>query len=200
MTGVKNMAICNAVKAADRIKYAFRYYNYIREFYGYLLDSIGFSLEPDNCNFDPAAAPAEKVFPPTVDEKTASSEQVASDRMNRAIRAFERMIEIVSTLNVEEYEQERKNREWGLQDPEKFALTSIAEMLFVPSMWFRFSDQSQDVLCKLANEAQSDVMLMDALSLDEHISKIFVEQKKCLETFLPQQLDELRKLKAEMGF
>jgi len=170
---------------------AFRYYNYIREFYGYLLDSIGFSLEPENVSFDPATAPAEKEFPPAVDEKSASQEQVIADKVNRITCAYERMIEIVSSLSVEEYEQERNHREWGLQDAEKFALTSIAEMLLMPSIWCEFDEHSQKVLAKLADEAQSDVALMDALSLENHISKIFVEQKKCLEEFLPKKLEEL---------
>lgn len=157
MTEIKNKTISNAVKAANEQQKAFRYYNYIREFYGYLLDSIGWTLEPEDTSFNPATAPAEKVFPATIDEKNTSSGQVAIDKVKRAIQAYERMIEIISAWSVEKYEQEKDKREWGLQDPEKFALTSIADMLLMPAIWYEFDKSSQKVLAKLANDAQSDV-------------------------------------------
>lgn len=198
MTEIKNKTIGNAVKATNELQKAFRYYNYVREFYGYLLDSIGFCLEPEDNSFDPSTAPAEKVFPPAVDEKIADSNQIAVDKMDRVILAYERMIEIVSMLSVEDYEREKKNREWGLQDPEKFALTSIAEMLFMPALWREFDEPSQDVLCKLADDAQSNVMLMEPLSLEDRISEIFIRQKTCLEEFLPKKLENVKKLRVEM--
>lgn len=166
---------------------AFRYYNYIREFYGYLLDSIGWSLEPEDASFNPATAPAEKVFAPI------------ENKLDAAIAAYERMIEIVTAWSVEKYEQEKEKREWGLQDPEKFALTSIAEMLLMPAIWYEFDVRSQKELAKFGDDAQSDVMLMDALSLEDHIFKLFVKQKGCLDEFLPRKLEELKKLQAEAG-
>ena len=104
MTELKNATISFAVKAATELKKAFHYYNYIREFYGYMLDSIGWTLEPEDSSFDPATAPAEKIFPPRVDEKLVTSKQVAVDKCTRAIAAYERMIEIVSAWSVEKYE------------------------------------------------------------------------------------------------
>lgn len=199
MTEIKNKTISNAVKATNELQKAFRYYNYIREFYGYLLDSIGWTLEPEDTSFNPATAPAEKVFPATIDEKITSSEQVAADKVARAIQAYERMIEIVSAWSVEKYEQEKGKREWGLQDPEKFALTSIAEMLLMPTIWYEFDEFSQKVLSKLANDAQSDVMLMEPLPLEDHISDIFKRQKACLEEFLPKRLEYLKELQAKIG-
>lgn len=198
MTEIKNKTISNAVKAANEQQKAFRYYNYIREFYGYLLDSIGWTLEPEDTSFNPATAPAEKVFPATIDEKITSSEQVAADKVARAIQAYERMIEIISAWSVEKYEQEKDKREWGLQDPEKFALTSIADMLLMPAIWYEFDKSSQKVLAKLANDAQSDVMLMEPLLLEDHISKLFVKQRGRLEDFLPQKLEELKNLLAKI--
>ena len=127
-----------------------------REFYGYLLDSIGWTFELEDSNFDPATAPAEKAFPSGVAEKLATSEQVAADKCARAIAAYERMIEIVSAWSVEKYEQEKSKREWGLQDPEKFALTCIADMFYRPSIWREFDESSQRELVKLGDDAQSD--------------------------------------------
>jgi hypothetical protein len=199
MTEMKNKVIGNAVKATREQQKAFRYYNYVREFYGYLLDSIGWSLEPEDASFNPATASAEKVFTPGVDEKIATSKEVAADKCARAIAAYERMIEVVTAWSVEKYEQEKEKREWGLQDPEKFALTSIAEMLLMPAIWYEFDVRSQKELAKLGDDAQSDVMLMDALSLEDHISKLFAKQKGCLDEFLPRKLEELKKLQAEAG-
>lgn len=199
MTEEQNEKIGNAVKTTNEVKYAFRYYNYVREFYGYLLDSIGWTLEPEDTNFDPATAPAEKVFASTIDEKTATSEQVAADKCARAIAAYERMLEIISAWSVEKYEQEKGKREWGLQDPEKFALTSIAELLFMPSIWHKFDEHSENALKKLADDAQSAVMLMEPLMLEDAIGKIFTKQKKCLEKFLPEKLKELKELQAKIN-
>ena len=194
MTESKNATISFATKAAKELQKAFRYYNYVREFYGYLLDSIGWTLEPEDTSFNPAMAPAEKAFPPGVDEKIATSKEIAADKCARAIAAYERMIEIVSAWSVEKYEQEKEKREWGLQDPEKFALTSIAEMLLMPAIWHEFDARSQKELAKLGDDAQSDVMLMEPLMLEDHISKLFAKQKGCLEEFLSQKLEELKGL------
>lgn len=196
MTESKNTTINFTVKAAKELEKAFRYYNYVREFYGYLLDSIGWTLEPEDSSFNPATAPAEKVFLPGVDEKLATSEQVAADKCARAIAAYERMIEIVTAWSVEKYEEEKGKREWGLQDPEKFALTSIAEILFMPAIWYEFDERSQKELAKLGDDAQSAVMLMEPLMLEDAIGGIFVRQKSCLEKFLPRKLEELKNLRA----
>ena len=196
MTESKNTTINFTVKAAKELEKAFRYYNYVREFYGYLLDSIGWTLEPEDSSFNPATAPAEKVFLPGVDEKIATSEQVAADKCARAIAAYERMIEIVTAWSVEKYEEEKGKREWGLQDPEKFALTSIAEILFMPAIWYEFDERSQKELAKLGDDAQSAVMLMEPLMLEDAIGGIFVRQKSCLEKFLPRKLEELKNLRA----
>lgn len=192
----QNEKIGNAVKATKELQKAFRYYNYVREFYGYLLDSIGWTLEPEDSSFNPATAPAETVFATAIDEKTATSEQAAADKVARAIAAYERMLEIVTAWSVEKYEQEKGKREWGLQDPEKFALTSIAEMLFKPLIWFEFDESSQKTLARYADDAQSAVMLMEPLMLEDAIGKIFAEQKKCLEKFLPGKIEKLMGLYA----
>lgn len=196
MTESKNATINFTVKAAKELEKAFRYYNYVREFYGYLLDSIAWTLEPEDSSFNPATAPAEKLFPPGVDEKLATSEQFAADKCARAIAAYERMIEIVTAWSVEKYEEEKGKREWGLQDPEKFALTSIAEMLFIHTIWYEFDERSQKELAKLGDDAQSAVMLMEPLMLEDAIGEIFVRQKSCLEKFLPRKLEELKNLRA----
>ena len=192
-------SISFSVDSSRELKKAFRYYNYVREFYGYLLDSIGWTLEPEDSNFNPATAPAEKIFPPEVDEIFPTSEQIAVDKCTRAITAYERMIEIVLAWTVEKYEEEKSKREWGLQDPEKFALTSIAEMLFMPTIWYEFDERSQKALAKLGDDAQSAVMMMEPLMLEDAIGKIFAEQRKCLEDFLPRKLEELKNLLAERG-
>ena len=106
------------------------------------------------------------------------------------------MIEIVTAWSVEKYEEEKGKREWGLQDPEKFALTSIAEILFMPAIWYEFDERSQKELAKLGDDAQSAVMLMEPLMLEDAIGGIFVRQKSCLEKFLPRKLEELKNLRA----
>lgn len=198
MTEIKNKTIGNAMKATNELKKAFRYYNYVREFYGDLMDSIGLSLEPGNKCFDPATAPAEKKFPPAVDEKNSLPELVTLDKMNRAIRAYEQMIKIVAALSTEDYETGVKECA-ALRDTEKPGLTFIAEVLLVPSLWREFDEHSQDMLHELADETRGFVILEDPRMIEESIGKIFMRQKTCLEEFLPRKLEELKKLHAEIG-
>ena len=176
--------------AEKEMNKAFRYYNYVREFYGYLCDSLDLVFEEGCDEFDPAFAPAEKKFPAAegVDEIA-----VILDNMARAVRAYEGMLEIVGILDEEGVEKAAQERGM-MQDSHKFALTSIAEYFPTTSLWREFDESAQKQLDKYANDAQSAVALMEPLSLESAIHKIFVEQKECLEKFLPQKIDELKKL------
>jgi len=182
----------------EEMNKAFRYYNYVREFYGYLCDSLDLVFE-DNCDeFDPAYAPAEKEFPPAegIDgNSTAKAKTI--DEMSRAIRAYETMQTIIAILDKDGVEKAAQNRGM-LQDTHKFALTSIAEWFSIPDIWHEFDDYAYGQLYKYANDAQSAVSLMEPLPLESAIHKIFAAQKECLEKFLPQKIETLKKLKAEM--
>lgn len=167
--------------AEKEMSKAFRYYNYVREFYGYLCDSLDLVFEEGCDEFDPAFAPAEKKFPPAD----------GVDEMIRAVRAYEAMQEIVGILDEEGVEKAAQERGM-MQDSHKFALTSIAEYFPTTSLWREFDEHAQKQLAKYANDAQSAVLLMSPLSLESAIHKIFAEQKKCLEKFLPQKIDKLR--------
>ena len=175
--------------AEKEMNKAFRYYNYVREFYGYLCDSLDLVFEEGCDEFDPAFAPAEKKFPAAegVDEMA-----VILDNMARAVRAYEGMLEIVGILDEEGVEKAAQERGM-MQDSHKFALTSIAEYFPTTSLWREFDEHAQKQLDKYANDAQSAVALMEPLSLESAIHKIFLEQKDCLEKFLPQKIDELKK-------
>ena len=169
--------------AEKEMSKAFRYYNYVREFYGYLCDSLDLVFEEGCDEFDPAFAPAEKEFPP--------AEGV--DEMARAIHAYEAMQEIVGILDEEGVEKAAQERGM-MQDSHKFALTSIAEYFPTTSLWREFDESAQKQLDKYANDAQSAVALMEPLSLESAIHNIFEKQAECLEKFLPQKIDELKKL------
>ena len=184
--------------AKEEMNKAFRYYNYVREFHGYLCDSLDFVFE-DGCNeFDPAYAPAEKEFPPAGGiDGNSSAKTIALDKMTRAIRAYETMQTIIAVLEKEDVENVAEN--YGMmQDNHKFALTSIAEWFPTPSIWREFDESAQKQLNKYAGDAQSAVLLMEPLSLESAIHKIFAEQKKSLEKFLPLKIGELKKMQAEM--
>ena len=172
---------------------AFRYYNYVREFYGYLCDSLDLVFEEGCDEFDPAYAPAEKEFPPAEGVDDSSTNVVALNNIARAVRAYEAMQEIVGILDEEGVEKAAQERGM-MQDSHKFALTSIAEYFPTTSLWREFDEHAQKQLDKYANDAQSAVALMEPLSLESAIHKIFAEQKDCLEKFLPQKIDELKKL------
>lgn len=169
---------------------AFRYYNYVREFYGYLCDSLDLVFEEGCDEFDPAFAPAEKEFPAAdgVDEMA-----VTLDNMARAVHAYEAMQEIVGILDEEGVAKAAQERGM-MQDSHKFALTSIAEYFPTTSLWREFDEHAQKQLNKYANDAQSAVALMEPLSLESAIHNIFEKQAECLEKFLPQKIDELKKL------
>jgi hypothetical protein len=182
----------------EEMNKAFRYYNYVREFYGYLCDSLDLVFE-DGCDeFDPAYAPAEKEFPPAegIDENSAAKAKTI-DEMSRTVRAYETMQSIIAILDKDGVEKAAQNRGM-LQDTHKFALTSIAEYFPTTSLWCEFSSPAQSQLTKYANDAQNAVSLMEPLALESAIHKIFAEQKECLEKFLPQKIETLKKLKAEM--
>ncbi len=168
--------------AKEELNKAFRYYNYVREFYGYLFDSLDLVFEDDYNEFDPAYAPAEKEFPP--------AEGV--DELSRAIRAYETMQTIVAILDKDSVEKAARNRGM-LQDTHKFALTSIGEYFPTTTLWREFEEPAQKLLAKYADDAHSAIMLMEPLSLESAIHKIFTEQKECLEKFLPQKIEELKK-------
>jgi hypothetical protein len=172
---------------------AFRYYNYVREFYGYLCDSLDLVFEEGCDEFDPAYAPAEKEFPPAEGVDDSSANAVTLDNMARAVRAYEGMLEIVGILDEEGVENAAQERGM-MQDSHKFALTSIAEYFPTTSLWREFDESAQKQLDKYANDAQSAVLLMSPLSLENVIHNIFVKQAECLEKFLPQKIDELKKL------
>lgn len=176
--------------AEKEMNKAFRYYNYVREFYGYLCDSLDLVFEEGCDEFDPAFAPAEKKFPAAegVDEMA-----VILDNMARAVRAYEGMLEIVGILDEEGVEKAAQERGM-MQDSHKFALTSIAEYFPTTSLWREFDESAQKQLDKYANDAHSAVLLMSPLSLENAIHNIFVKQAECLEKFLPQKIDELKKL------
>ncbi|SIN91283.1 hypothetical protein [Fibrobacter sp. UWB11] len=184
--------------AEEEMNKAFRYYNYVREFYGYLCDSLDLVFEDDCCEFDPAYAPAEKEFPPAegIDENS-TAKAIALDKMARAIRAYETMRTIVAVLDKDGVEKSANNRGM-MQDPHKFALTSIGEYFPTTTLWREFEEPAQKRLGKYADDAQSAIMLMEPLSLESAIHNIFAEQKECLEKFLPQKIEELKKLQAEM--
>lgn len=167
--------------AEKEMSKAFRYYNYVREFYGYLCDSLDLVFEEGCDEFDPAFAPAEKEFPP--------AEGV--DEMARAIRAYEGLQKMVKILD-EDIIVEAAQERGMMQDSHKFALTSIAEYFPTTSLWREFDEHAQKQLDKYANDAQSAVSLMEPLSLESAIHKIFLEQKDCLEKFLPQKIEKLR--------
>jgi len=182
----------------EEMNKAFRYYNYVREFYGYLCDSLDLVFE-DGCDeFNPAYAPAEKEFPPTegIDENSAAKAKTI-DEMSRTIRAYETMQSIIAILDMDGVEKAAQVRGM-MQDTHKFALTSIAEWFPIPGIWHEFDDYAYGLLYKYANDAQSAVSLMEPLALESAIHKIFAEQKECLEKFLPQKIETLKKLKAEM--
>ena len=170
---------------------AFRYYNYVREFYGYLCDSLDMTLEEGCDEFDPAFAPAEKEFPPAAVGDDSSANAVALDNMARAVRAYEAMQEIVKQFD-EDVIADTAELRGMMQDSHKFALTSIAEYFPTTSLWREFDESAQKRLDKYSNDAQSAVALMEPLSLESAIHKIFVEQKECLEKFLPQKIEKLR--------
>ncbi len=184
--------------AEEEMNKAFRYYNYVREFYGYLCDSLDLVFEDDCCEFDPAYAPAEKEFPfaEGIDENS-TAKAIALDKMVRAIRAYETMQTIVALLDKDGVEKAANNRGM-MQDPHKFALTSIGEYFPTTTLWREFEEPAQKRLGKYADDAQSAIMLMEPLSLESAIHNIFAEQKECLEKFLPQKIEELKKLQAEM--
>ena len=173
--------------AEEEMNKAFRYYNYVREFYGYLCDSLDLIFEDDCDEFDPAYAPAEKEFAP--------AERV--DELSRAIRAYETMQTIIAILDMDGVEKIAQVRGM-LQDTHKFALTSIAEYFPTSSLWREFDEYAQKQLDKYANDAQSAVMLMEPLSLESAIHKIFAEQKECLEKFLPKKIEALKMLRLKM--
>ena len=178
----------------EEMNKAFRYYNYVREFYGYLCDSLDLVFE-DGCDeFDPAYAPAEKEFPPAegIDENSAAKAKTI-DEMSRTVRAYETMQSIIAILDMDGVEKAAQVRGM-MQDTHKFALTSIAEWFPIPGIWHEFDDYAYGQLYNYANDAQSAVSLMEPLALESAIHKIFVEQKDCLEKFLPQKIDELKKL------
>lgn len=177
--------------AEKEMSKAFRYYNYVREFYGYLCDSLDLIFEEGCDEFDPAFAPAEKEFPPAEGVDDSSTNVVALDNMARAVRAYEAMQEIVGILDEEGVAKAAQERGM-MQDTHKFALTSIAEWFPTSSLWREFDESAQKQLDKYANDAQSAVALMEPFSLESAIHKIFVEQKECLEKFLPQKIEKLR--------
>ena len=170
---------------------AFRYYNYVREFYGYLCDSLDLVFEEGCDEFDPAFAPAEKEFPPAAVGDDSSANAVTLDNMARAVRAYEAMQEIVKQFD-EDVIGDTAELRGMMQDSHKFALTSIAEYFPTTSLWREFDESAQKQLDKYANDAQSAVALMEPLSLESAIHKIFLEQKDCLENFLPQKIEKLR--------
>ena len=182
----------------EEMNKAFRYYNYVREFYGYLCDSLDLVFE-DGCDeFDPAYAPAEKeVAPAEGNDDSLTPKAKMLDKMFRAIRAYEAMQSIIAILDMDGVEEAAQNR-GILQDSHKFALTSIAEWFPIPGIWHEFDDYAYGQLYNYANDAQSAVSLMEPQSLESAIHKIFAEQKECLEKFLPQKIETLKKLKAEM--
>ena len=184
--------------AEKEMAVAFRYYNYVREFHGYLCDSLDLVFEDDCGDFDPAYAPAEKEFPPAegIDENS-TAKAVALDKMTRTIHAYETMRTIVAVLDKDGVENAAKKRGM-LQDTHKFALTSIAEWFPKPSIWHEFDEYAQKQLDEQSGDAQCAALLMEPLSLESAIHKIFVKQKKCLEKFLPQKIGQLKKLQAEM--
>ncbi|MBO4435905.1 MAG: hypothetical protein J5791_03345 [Fibrobacter sp.] len=184
--------------AEKEMSKAFRYYNYVREFYGYLCDSLDLVFEEGCDEFDPAHAPAEKEFLPAngINENSPAKAKLV-DQVTRAIHAYTTMRTMIAVLDeqrIEKAEQERGI----LQDPHKFALTSIAEYFPTSSLWHEFDERAQKQLDKYANDAQSAVLLMDPLSLESAIHKIFAEQKACLERFLPEKVKELENLRNEM--
>ncbi|WP_295054375.1 DnaB-like helicase C-terminal domain-containing protein [uncultured Fibrobacter sp.] len=184
--------------AENAINKAFRYYNYVREFYGYLCDSLDLVFEDDCNEFDPAYAPAEKEFPSADGIDESSTDKAKSlDKMTRAIRAYETMQTIVGAFDKDCIEKAAKNRGM-LQDTHKFALTSIAQWFPNPSIWREFDEPAQKQLNEYSGNAQCAALLLEPLSLEDAIHKIFVKQKKCLEKFLPQKIDNLKKLQVEM--
>ena len=184
--------------AENEINKAFRYYNYVREFYGYLCDSLDLVFEDDCNEFDPAYAPAEKEFPSADGIDESSTDKAKSlDKMTRAIRAYGTMQTIVGAFDKDCIENAAKNRGM-LQDTHKFALTSIAQWFPNPSIWREFDEPAQKQLNEYSGNAQCAALLLEPLSLEDAIHKIFVKQKKCLEKFLPQKIDNLKKLQAEM--
>lgn len=186
------------VLAEREMAKAFRYYNYVREFYGYLCDSLDLMFEDDCDEFDPAYAPAEKEFPPAdgIDEKS-TEKAIALDKMVRTIRAYETMQTIVEILDEDGVEKAAQERGM-VQDSHKFALTSIGEYFPTTTLWREFEEPAQKLLAKYADDAHSAIMLMEPLSLESAIHKIFTEQKECLEKFLPQKIEELKKIVAKI--
>ena len=173
---------------------AFRYYNYVREFYGYLCDSLDLVFEEGCDEFDPAYAPAEKEFPPAEGaDDDSSANAKALDNMARAVHAYEALLEIVGILDEEGVAKAAQERGM-MQDSHKFALTSIAEYFPTTSLWREFDESAQKRLDRYSNDAQSAVSLMEPLSLESAIHKIFLEQKDSLEKFLPQKIEELKGL------
>ena len=184
--------------AKEELNKAFRYYNYVREFYGYLFDSLDLVFEDDCDEFDPAYAPAEKEFPPAdgIDENS-TEKAIALDKMVRTIRAYETMQTIVEILDEDGVEKAAQERGM-MQDSHKYALTSIGEYFPTTTLWREFEEPAQKLLGKYADDAHSAIMLMEPLSLESAIHKIFTEQKECLEKFLPQKIEELKKIVAKI--
>lgn len=184
--------------AKEEMNKAFRYYNYVREFYGYLFDSLDLVFEDDCDEFDPAYAPAEKEFPPAdgIDENS-TEKAIALDKMVRTIRAYETMQTIVEILDEDGVEKAAQERGM-VQDSHKFALTSIGEYFPTTTLWREFEEPAQKLLAKYADDAHSAIMLMEPLSLESAIHKIFTEQKECFEKFLPQKIEELKKIVAKI--
>lgn len=184
--------------AKEELNKAFRYYNYVREFYGYLFDSLDLIFEDDCNEFDPAHAPAEKEFPPAdgIDENS-TEKAIALDKMVRTIRAYETMRTIVEILDEDGVEKAAQERGM-VQDSHKFALTSIGEYFPTTTLWREFEEPAQKLLAKYADDAHSAIMLMEPLSLESAIHKIFAEQRKCLEKFLPLKIGELKKFTAKI--
>lgn len=184
--------------AKEELNKAFRYYNYVREFYGYLFDSLDLIFEDDCNEFDPAHAPAEKEFPPADEiDENSTEKAIALDKMVRTIRAYETMQTIVEILDEDGVEKAAQERGM-VQDSHKFALTSIGEYFPTTTLWREFEEPAQKLLAKYADDAHSAIMLMEPLSLESAIHKIFTEQKECLEKFLPQKIEELKKIVAKI--
>ena len=184
--------------AKEELNKVFRYYNNVREFYGYLFDSLDLIFEDDCNEFDPAHAPAEKEFPPAdgIDENS-TEKAIALDKMVRTIRAYETMQTIVEILDEDGVEKAAQERGM-VQDSHKFAITSIGEYFPTTTLWREFEEPAQKLLAKYADDAHSAIMLMEPLSLESAIHKIFTEQKECLEKFLPQKIEELKKIVAKI--
>lgn len=156
------------------------YYNYVKEFYDLLLTSVCLVFEKEYL------------------EGKANVEQEIREKMAQTIEFYELIKEMVFGFNEVHYERAKNDRSC-FDVSETLSLSEIAETVTCNvSLWKEFDESSQKCLEYYGWEAWSNVLSMQPLSVEDRVETIFLEQKECLEKFLPKKLEELKELQKEV--